>query len=462
MAANSIARLAVLITGDASPLQTSLRSAGQSVQAFSGSFGGGVSSAALSGPYVAAAAAATAAAAAVIGFAKAGIEGAASMEQARISFEVMTGSASTAAAMIDELRGLAAESPLNFADIQQAAKVLLAMGEDSRLVVDDIEMLGHVASGSGQNLVELAQVFGQVMQAGRLTGNELRQFNERGIPLLTTLADQMGVSKQAIRDMVEEGAIGSADVVKAFQKMTGEGGIFANMMGRQADTLSGQWEKFKENLQIIATETMKNFANALKDILTEVNRLLDAWIRWFGLERQRSKQSKEGAEEVRKQIDAQNAAAKAAEEAAEKQKAALKEQEQALERAKSRADSISKSLRTPSEIYRDTMTELRDLFQDGLLSIDMFVRGTGKAKKDLDDALKTKKEIDKSPDRVGAVERFTQAGFSAAQRSGESKKLEENTRRTADNTGKAARALQELIDQFRERTGRPGLTESNF
>lgn len=465
MAANSIAKLAVLITGDASPLRASLQNAGQAVQQFAGSFGGGAGGmagmAAMAAPIAAVGAAVTAAGAALIAFGKAGIEAASSMEQARISFEVMTGSAATALGMINDLRALAAESPMNFTDIQQAAKILLAMGEDSRLVVDEIEMLGHVSAGSGQRLTELAQVFGQVMQAGRLTGNELRQFNERGVPLLTTLAQQMGVTKQEIREMVEAGTLSSDQVVAAFQKMTSEGGLFANMMGRQADTLSGQWEKFKENLTIIASETMKNFSVVLTDILRDLNAILDTIVRWYGIERERNTTN---TESLRNQIALENKRAQEAKQHAEEEAKAAKEELKVIEEKQRRADAIAKGLRTPQEIYADTVKELRALAGEGFLSPDSFRRGIDRALKDFEDANKKKKEIENQVDtRVGALERFTMAGYSAVTRAGEQKKLEDNTKKTADNTGRTVTQLSGIFEAMRGLSlGMDNLKVSNF
>lgn len=469
MAANSIAKLAVLITGDASPLKTSLASASQAVQQFAAVGGGGTGGmagmASMAAPIAAAGAAATAAAAALIAFGRAGLQAASSMEQARISFEVMTGSAATGLQMVNDLRSFAAETPMNFTDIQQAAKVLMAMGEDSKLVIDDLEMLGNAAAGSGQNLTELAQVFGQVMQAGRLTGNELRQFNERGVPLLTTLAQQLGVTKLEIREMVEAGELGSDKVVAAFKKMTSEGGIFANMMGRQAETMSGQWEKFKENLTIISSETMKGLAVVLTDILRDLNSILDTVVRWYGIERERNNTN---ADAIRNQMALEQKRAADAKKAAEEEAKAADELTKALqnrfEQMAKRAESIASSLRTPMEIFRDTMAELKMLTEDGLLSLEMYQRGADKAKKDLDDALKSKEKVAKEIDtRVGAVERFTAAGFSAVNRTNEQKKLEENTKRTADATTKTSKDTAGLLSFFERRfTGMPEFKLSNF
>jgi tape measure domain-containing protein len=372
----------------------------------------GGATAALGGVSAGFAASATAIAAATVAltqFARVGIEAAANIEQLRISFEVMTGSAQTASALISDLRRLSAETPLNMDDVQRAARTLLAMGESTGAIIDELKMLGDVAAGSGQPLNELAQVFGQVMQAGRLTGNELRQFNERGVPVLTTLSQQLGVSKQAIRDMVEQGLISSSDVVKAFEAMTGAGGRFANMMERQTDTLIGQWNKLKENLTIIASTVMKPIADAMKQILSSFNELLDMAVSSLGVVRGGDFQTanREAVKALREQEDAARKAEKAAGEAAE---AAEKQ----AKKTQKRAEALAEQLRSPQEIFRDTIAELRGFFNDGALSADAYRRGIKKAADALSDATKKATEFKNAGKvNVGALELGTMAEFSA-------------------------------------------------
>lgn len=415
--ANTIAKLAVIITGDASPLSMALAQAGTSVKSFAGSMSlaggssaGMLSAMAGSAGFAGVAAAATAATAAVAGFASVGIRAAASLEQAQISFEVMTGSAAQATSLLSQIRTMAADTPFNFLDITQAAKTLVAMGEDIRVVMDDIKMLGDVSAGTGQPLNELAQVFGQVMQAGRLTGNELRQFNERGVPLLTTLSEMLGVTKMAIREMVEEGTVGSDLVVQAFEKMSGAGGRFENMMVRQTDTLVGQWEKFKENLTIIALEVMKPLVETLKSLLHDINMALEGLMQLMGIERDRSKIG--SGDKARAE---QRSAAEAAKAEADRTEM-MKEQDKIAQAIQSRAQSVINSLRTPAEIFRETIAELRSLSEAGAISEEIFARGFAKATEQLEKANEAKRKLlDTTSFRVGAAERFTTAGFSAVQ-----------------------------------------------
>lgn len=420
MAANSIAKLAVLITGDATPLKSTLTSSATALQAFAGaassagSAGGAFTTllgGAATGPIAAVIASVVALTTGMAKFAQVGIAAAANMEQLRISFEVMTGSAQQAADLISDMQKLSLETPLEMADVQQAGKTLMAMGEPTEAIIADLKMLGDVAAGTGQPLNELSQVFGQVMQAGRLTGNELRQFNERGVPLLTTLSKEMGVSKQAIRDMVEAGQIGANDVVKAFEAMTGSGGKFANMMERQTDTLIGQWNKFKENITFIAMQVMAPMAEALKQILMLINAGLDGLAKLFGrgasegaYKTSDSDATKRYREQEKAQKDVETAASKAADD--------LKKKTDEMQK---RGEAMAKSLRSPIEVMRDGFREMVELFDAGAISWETLQRGISKAGDDFERASKSAKEMNEAAKPLVAYQRFSVGAFSAVQ-----------------------------------------------
>ena len=196
------------------------------------------------------------AAAGAAAFAKEGIRMAASLEQLNVQMEVMTGSKATGGALMQQMIALAKETPFSLEDVATSGKVLLAMGSSAGEVTRQVKMLGDVSAATGQPVAQLAQVFGEVQNAGRLTSNELRQFNMRGIPLLSELSEMLGVSKVELREMTEAGEI-SADMVEAaFERMTAAGGRFADMMGRQAETLTGKWEKFTDALSLAAAASI--------------------------------------------------------------------------------------------------------------------------------------------------------------------------------------------------------------
>ena len=206
-----------------------------------------------------------------------GVRLAAEMEQAGIAFEVMIGDAERAKRLFNDLKDFAVATPFEFPELRDSARTLLAMGIGVDDVMRNIKVLGDVSAGTNQPLNELAGVFGQVSVAGRLTGNELRQFNERGIPLMDALATRFGTTKAAIREMVEAGKISFADVEAAMASMAGEGGRFANLMGRQSQTLAGRFSTLSDSVKLAAA----SFGTALAPALSKAIEALIPLANWF-------------------------------------------------------------------------------------------------------------------------------------------------------------------------------------
>lgn len=195
-----------------------------------------------------------------------GVKLAAEMETASVAFEVMIGDAARAKQLFGELKDFAVATPFEFGELRDASRTLLAMGIGVNDVMRTIQMLGDVSSGTNQPLNEMAGLFGQVAVAGRLTGNELRQFNERGIPLMDALAERFGTTKAEIRSMVEAGKISFADVEAAMTSMTTGTGRFAGLMERVSKTISGRWSTLSDNAKLAAA----TFGAALVPALAKV------------------------------------------------------------------------------------------------------------------------------------------------------------------------------------------------
>ena len=176
------------------------------------------------------------------------------LEQNRIAFETMTGSAKEAKDLMQKLSDFAVKTPFDMPGVISAGKQLMAMGSSVEDVIPDLKMMGDVAAGLGVPLSRLILNFGQVRMQGKLTGRELRDFAVAGVPLIDQLAESLGVAKNQIAEMVSKGKIGFADVKKAFQDMTSEGGKFNNLMIKQSTTLQGTISNLKDELMRFAAE----------------------------------------------------------------------------------------------------------------------------------------------------------------------------------------------------------------
>jgi len=176
------------------------------------------------------------------------------LEQAQVSFETMTGSAQLAQEHIEELAAFARKTPFDFPQILEASKRLQAYGTDVRDVTGIMRILGDIAAGVGTDkLPQLILAFGQVQTATKLTGMELRQFQEAGVPLLRTLAEQFNVTTHQMSRMVSEGKVGFDDVRQALETLTAEGSKFGGGMERQSKTFQGSVQNIKDAFdQIVA------------------------------------------------------------------------------------------------------------------------------------------------------------------------------------------------------------------
>lgn len=77
-----------------------------------------------------------------------------------------------------DLAAFAKNSPFELLGIRDVTKQLLAFGIEEQNIIGTLKILGDVAAGTGTGLDRIAYAFGQVRAAGKLTGNELRQFTE--------------------------------------------------------------------------------------------------------------------------------------------------------------------------------------------------------------------------------------------------------------------------------------------
>lgn len=195
-----------------------------------------------------------AAAVAVSGLGIAALKSASDYQQNRIAFDTMLGSVEKGQAMMKSLSQFAKSTPFDLPQVVTGAKQLLAYGIAGDQIIPTFRNLGNIAAGVGRDkLPQLVVALGQVRTAGHLTGMELRQFTEAGVPLLEELAKQSGKSAAQIKDDMERGIAPSFDdVQKALASMSGAGGKFFNLMEKQSKTLGGIASNIKDSIGRVA------------------------------------------------------------------------------------------------------------------------------------------------------------------------------------------------------------------
>jgi len=215
---------------------------------------------------------------AVIGLGKAALSAAAQMEQNRVAFTTMLGSADKANKLLQEMTAFAASTPFELPEIVTAGKQMLAFGFGADEVIKNLRMLGDVSAGLSVPIGDMVYLFGQIKTQGRAMTQDLMQFANRGVPIFDELAKVMGISNAQVKKFAEEGKIGFGEIEKVFQNLTKEGSKFGGMMEAQSKTLAGQWSNFNDNLGktavIMGDEIMpiaKTWLELANNILNTVN-----------------------------------------------------------------------------------------------------------------------------------------------------------------------------------------------
>jgi len=191
----------------------------------------------------------------------------AELEKQTRSLEVLTGSATKAAQIIKELKDIGAVTPFTSTELIDSAKRLQAFGVQTNKVVETTRRLADVSGATGAELQGLVTAYGQVQAKGRLQGEELLQFQERGVALQQVLREEYKLSGEEFQDALSKGRISAEAVEYAIQKLTDAGGKYANGAVAQSDTLAGRLSTLQDAVQNLAQRLGTILAPAMQSIL---------------------------------------------------------------------------------------------------------------------------------------------------------------------------------------------------
>lgn len=198
------------------------------------------------------------------------------------SLQVLTGSAEKAGQIIKDLQQLGAATPFTSTELIDSAKRLQAFGVETNKVVETTRRLADVSGATGAELQGLVTAYGQVQAKGRLQGEELLQFQERGVALQQVLREEYNLSGEEFQKALEGGRISAQAVEAAIIKLTDAGGKYANGAIAQSDTLNGRFSTLQDSIQVLAQTIGKTLAPVFQWALTqatavvsEIQRILD-------------------------------------------------------------------------------------------------------------------------------------------------------------------------------------------
>jgi tape measure domain-containing protein len=192
------------------------------------------------------------------------------------SLAILAGSAEKAKQIIQELQQLGAVTPFTSTELIDSAKRLQAFGVEADKVVETTRRLADASGATGAELSGLVTAYGQVQAKGRLQGEELLQFQERGIALQEELRKMYGMTGEEFQKALSKGQVSAKAVEVALQNLTNTGGKYANGAIAQSDTLNGRLSTLQDGIDALARRIGQVLTPALKAIFNQAIAVVDA------------------------------------------------------------------------------------------------------------------------------------------------------------------------------------------
>ena len=136
-----------------------------------------------------------------------------------------------------------------------------------------LKLVGDAAQVSGRSMEDIGSIFNKVAANGKLTGQELNQLSDSGIPVLQLLSQSMGKSTEEVRKMVSTGKIGFAEFSEAMQQ--GLGGAAQNA----GQTFTSSLANLKSAMSRVGAELMTPLLEGITPVMNTTKDMIKKMVR---------------------------------------------------------------------------------------------------------------------------------------------------------------------------------------
>jgi len=167
------------------------------------------------------------------------------------SMKVFLGSAEKGAEFTAKLKDYAYYNMSEFSDLAKASQQMISYGHNVDTIIPRLDQLSNVATGTHGSLMELVDAYNRAKATGVVDARGIQQWAVKGVMI-----------KDVLRDMGEtvSGTTISFDQLnKVLDKVTGEGGMFHNLMLSMMDNISAESGQLEDNLAAMYEEIGQKF-----------------------------------------------------------------------------------------------------------------------------------------------------------------------------------------------------------
>lgn len=200
-----------------------------------------------------------------------GMDRALNIEQARFKLQGLGHDANETQMIMDNALAAVKGTAYGLDEAATIAASAVAAGvKPGKELERTLKLVGDAATISGRDMNSMGAIFNKIAANGKITGEELNQLADSGIPILSLLSDTMGKSTEEVRSLVSAGKVGFAEFQTAIEK--GMGGAALTM----GQTFNGALANMKAALSRIGASVMGPLTESLTPIMGTVTNILDA------------------------------------------------------------------------------------------------------------------------------------------------------------------------------------------
>ena len=188
------------------------------------------------------------------------------MEGYRSQIQAFTGDADSAAETLAELRDKTIDPLFGTGNLVNAYKQLRTVGMGADDTSRMIDVLGDVANGSVENFNALNNVLLRAAATGKVNDGTMRQLAQAGFGA-ADMAQGLGISVGQLNKDLAGGKIGFAELTRAMEGATKEGGRFYMNAANQARTLGGSIKILQDVIGSMGDAIGTKIAPALASVI---------------------------------------------------------------------------------------------------------------------------------------------------------------------------------------------------
>lgn len=191
-----------------------------------------------------------------------GIDRALNLENAKAKMSTFTKSTEQLNEIMNNVSDSVDGTAFSMDSAATVASGLFAAGiKEGDEMTNTLKLVGDAAQVSGRSMEDIGSIFNKIAANGKLSGEELNQLSDSGIPILQMLADSTGKSTEEVRKLVSAGKIGFAEFSDAMEQ--GLGGAAQ----KSGETFTSSLANLKSSLSRVGAEIMTPLLEGITPVM---------------------------------------------------------------------------------------------------------------------------------------------------------------------------------------------------